>query len=352
MRRGYTPNMNRVRKQDPYEVDIKNINYMTGMNFKELLMKSLSGMAIGFFATLIIGTITGEFGKLISNQDFIDRAEDLKKLTTPAIGIAIASMLGLKPLNTLAIMIIAALGGGYGIQYGELVSTFIAVMVGLYVIHMFDYQEHNFKIFTLPLLAFFIGMMARIGVYPYVSVTLTFIGTQIESVTTLAPLVMGPILGIIMGLLLTSPISSVAIAFALGMSGIVAGTAMAGTSAQMISFGAMTFMATKNIGSTTAVGLGSSMLQFKNVVKYPKLLIIPAAASMVSGFLAALFDIQSVTAAAGMGTSSMVGPLLSLDGNNMLILFSITIFIPLAITIVGYQVFIRRRIIRDSQLYL
>ena len=54
----------------------------------------------------------------------------------------------------------------------------------------------------------------------------------------------------------------------LGLNGLAAGAALAGCCAQMIGFAVMS-MDDNDIGDVVAIGIGTSMLQFKNIVKHP-----------------------------------------------------------------------------------
>ena len=57
-------------------------------------------------------------------------------------------------------------------------------------------------------------------------------------------------------------------------------------------------------------GLGTSMLQMGNIIKNPRIWIPPTLAAAVTGPLAsAVFRLESIPAAAGMGTCGLVGPL-------------------------------------------
>ena len=57
-----------------------------------------------------------------------------------------------------------------------------------------------------------------------------------------------------------------------------------------------------------AQGLGTSMLQVANILKRPAILLPPTLASALLGpFATTLFDMRNAGAAAGMGTSGLVG---------------------------------------------
>ncbi|NMV82324.1 MAG: hypothetical protein GX816_02085, partial [Erysipelotrichia bacterium] len=70
--------------------------------FMDYLTKTTGGMAIGMFATLIIGVIIGQIGTLSGVQFFTGLGNILKGLMGVGIGIGIA--LSLKTLSPIAII--------------------------------------------------------------------------------------------------------------------------------------------------------------------------------------------------------------------------------------------------------
>ena len=74
------------------------------------------------------------------------------------------------------------------------------------------------------------------------------------------------IIAVVMGMLLTAPISSAAIAIAINLDGIAGGAAVVGTTVQMIGF-AVQSRKDNNIGMVLSIAFGTSMLQFKNILK-------------------------------------------------------------------------------------
>jgi hypothetical protein len=108
-------------------------------------------------------------------------------------------------------------------------------------------------------------------------------------------------------MVLTSPISSVALAMMLDLEGIAAGAAAAGCCANMVGFAVSGFRENKWSG-VLSQGLGTAMLQIPNIIKNPLIWIPPIAASAVTGPLsAAVFRMENTAYGAGMGTSGLVG---------------------------------------------
>jgi len=93
----------------------------------------------------------------------------------------------------------------------------------------------------------------------------------------------------------------------LDLSGLAAGAACAGCCAQMIGF-AVAGIKDNGKGSFFAVGLGTSMLQFANIMKRPQIWLAPTIAAAICGPVSTcVFKMQNTAVGAGMGTSGLVG---------------------------------------------
>ena len=125
----------------------------------------------------------------------------------------------------------------------------------------------------------------------------------------MAPLVMGILVSVIVGVALTLPISSAAICAALGLTGLAGGAAVAGCCAQMVGFAVMSYKE-NGVGGLVSQGLGTSMLQMGNIIKNPRIWIAPTLASAITGPLATClfrFEMNGAAVSSGMGTCGLVG---------------------------------------------
>ena len=91
------------------------------------------------------------------------------------------------------------------------------------------------------------------------------IGEFIKWATTAQPFFMGIIIAVLMGMLLTAPISSAAIAIAIGLDGL-AGGSRCWLFSPDVGFAVMSRKDNK-FGTVISVAFGTSMLQFKNILK-------------------------------------------------------------------------------------
>src|SRR5699024_10286290 len=132
------------------------------------------------------------------------------------------------------------------------------------------------------------------------------LGGIINWSTEQQPFLMSILVAGIMGLSLTAPISSAALAFMLGLDGLAAGAAVIGCSAQMVGFAGISYKENGWSG-LIAQGIGTSMLQIGNIVKNPLILIPPTLAGMIAAPIGVgVFRMINNEAGAGMGTSGFV----------------------------------------------
>ena len=104
--------------------------------------------------------------------------------------------------------------------------------------------------------------------------------------TTLQPFIMGILVSVVMGIILTLPISSAALSMMLGLSGLAGGAATAGCCANMVGFAVISFRE-NGWGGLLAQGLGTSMLQVPNIMRNWRIWI-PVIAAAVTGPLSTL----------------------------------------------------------------
>ena len=135
---------------------------------------------------------------------------------------------------------------------------------------------------------------------------MTMLGNLVNMGAESYPFVMGIVVSVLMGMILTLPISSAAIGVSLGLGGIAAGAATIGCSAQMIGFAVASYRENK-MGGLLAQGVGTSMLQVPNIVRKPLIWIPPILTSAILGPISTcLLHMTNNATGSGMGTSGPV----------------------------------------------
>ena len=123
---------------------------------------------------------------------------------------------------------------------------------------------------------------------------------------------------VVMGMALTAPISSAAIAISLDLSGLAAGAATVGCCVNMLGFAVASYRE-NGVGGLISQGLGTSMLQVPNIVRKPVIWLPEIIVSAILGPLSTtLFAMTNNAMGAGMGTSGLVDVYKrQLHGNDM-----------------------------------
>ncbi|MGL4672894.1 PTS transporter subunit IIC [Cetobacterium sp.] len=270
---------------------------------KKYFIDALGAMALGMFSTLITGSILNMIGEragvLFLTQVIWPTA---RNMAGPAIGVAIAYALKAPPL----VLFSSTFTGAVGYSLGGPVGSYIASLVGVELGKLIS-KETKIDIILTPVITMITGGLVAIYLGPILNQFMTGLGFIIMESTELHPLFMGIFISVFMGMALTLPISSAAIAMMLKLEGLAAGAATLGCSTQMVGFAVISFKE-NGWGGLLAQGLGTSMLQFSNIVKNWKIWIPQILASaLLSPLVTMVFKMENTSAGAGMGTSGFVG---------------------------------------------
>ncbi len=295
-----------------------------------IFVEGMSGMALGLFATLIIGTITEQIGKLIDGEVgslIVLCASVIKALTGAGIGVGVAikfkdaplvavSAAGAGMVGAFSSQILAATtavdGGLFLKGPGEPLGAFIAVLVAVSLGRLVS-GKTSIDILVTPLVTIVSGSVAGLLVGPPISAFMKWLGEIVVLGTELQPVLMGIVVSVLMGIILTLPISSAALGVAMNLTGLAAGAATVGCCANMIGFAVASFRENKWNG-LFAQGLGTSMLQVPNLMRKPILWLAPVLSSAILGPIAtAVFGMTNNAIGSGMGTSGLVGQIATLQ---------------------------------------
>lgn len=301
---------------------------------KEIFIDGLSGMASGLFATLIIGTIIVQIGGLIPRAvgTYLFMIGKMASAMTGAgIGIGTAKRLDASPLVQVsaatagmcgafaskllagATLVSGTVDSGLELSNavvlsgpGEPLGAFVAVMVCIYMGRLVS-GKTKVDILVTPFVCIVSGSAVGLLAGPSISAFMTWLGSIINWGTEQAPFVMGIIVSVLMGIILTLPISSAALGIILGLSGIAAGAATIGCCANMVGFAVASYRENK-VNGLLAQGLGTSMLQIGNIVKKPVIWLPAIVASAILGPVSTcLLHMTNNPTGSGMGTAGLVG---------------------------------------------
>lgn len=294
-----------------------------------IFIDGLSGMAQGLFATLIIGTIIQQIGLLAGGSagDMIYAIGKVAAaLTGAGIGVGVAykfkvshlvvvsaataGMVGAFASKLLAGTVLSPEGTIVFAGPGEPLGAFLAAYIGIELGRLVSGRT-KVDILVTPLVTICAGSAAGLVLGPPISGFMTWLGSIINWGTEQQPFLMGIIVSVLMGMILTLPISSAALGIILNLSGLAAGAATVGCCCNMVGFAVASYRENK-IGGLLAQGIGTSMLQVPNIVRKPSIWIPAIVSSAVLGPVSTmLLHMTSNATGSGMGTAGLVGQIMT-----------------------------------------
>ena len=281
---------------------------------KRYFIDAMSAMAQGLFASLLVGTIIGTLGQQLKVEFLVDMGNYAKAMAGPAMAVAIAHALKASPLVLFSMLAVGHAANSLGGAGGPLAVFFIAIIAT--ELGKLVSKQTKVDILVTPLVSIVSGVSLAVATAPHIGSAANSIGEIIKWATDQQPFIMGIVVSVVVGMVLTLPISSAAICMALSLDGLAGGAAVAGCCAQMIGFAFMSYRENK-VGGLISQGIGTSMLQMGNIVKNPRIWIPPTLASAITGPIATcIFKLQMNGApiSSGMGTCGFVGQIGVISG--------------------------------------
>ena len=296
--------------------------------FDRIFIDGLSGMAQGLFATLIIGTIIQQIGTLIGGSigDMIFVIGKVAaSLTGAGIGIGVAYKFGCSQLVVVS-SATAGMVGAFASKLlagtvlvegtmvyagpGEPLGAFLAAYVGIELGQLVT-GKTRVDILVTPLVTIGTGSLVGLILGPPITGFMTWLGSLINWGTEQQPFIMGIVVSVLMGMILTLPISSAALGIILNLSGLAAGAATVGCCCNMVGFAVASYRENK-VGGLLAQGIGTSMLQVPNIVRKPVIWLPAILSSAILGPVGTmLLHMTSNATGSGMGTAGLVGQIMT-----------------------------------------
>lgn len=334
---------------------------------KVYFVDAMGAMALGLFATLLIGTIFGTIAGYIPEGNVIREFFDNLKIysqgaTGIILGVAIANALKAPPLVMFSAGVVGMCGNALPFVYeGKTITAgpagaFLCVLVAVEVAKLVS-KTTKVDIIVTPAVTIGVGVLVAMLICPAVAFVMYWLGYFVNYATTVLPFLMGIIIAVVVGIILTLPISSAAICAMIGISGIAGGAAVAGCCAQMVGFAVISFRENK-WGGIVAQGLGTSMLQMGNIIKNPLIWIPATLASAITGPISTcVFKLECTGVSAGMGTCGLVGPLgvftdMGFDANSIIGVLLVCIILPAILSLVFSEIMRKLGWIKEGDLKL
>ena len=328
-------------------------NKRSRTSIRDYFINVLNGMALGLFSSLIIGLILKQLGTVLNIEHLVNFGTIAQFMMGPAIGAGVAYSLKAPPLSIFAATVVGAIGAGtlklgdggaFTVVIGEPVGALVSSLIATEVSKLIQ-GKTKVDIVLVPATSIIVGGFTGVYLSPVISEFMKIIGNIINLSTKQSPIPMGILVAVLMGIILTLPISSAAVSISLGLSGLAAGAAVVGGASHMIGFAVMSYRE-NGFGGFIAQGLGTSMIQISNIIRNPKIFIPPIITSAILGPISTvLFKMEANEVGGGMGTSGFVGQFSTFDtmGSGSLVGIILLHFILPGIITLGIAELMRKK---------
>ena len=237
-----------------------------------------------------------------------------KTVTGAGIGVGVAAKFKQGPLVTVSAAVAGMIGAfpALGMESfalgkaGEPLGAFVAALIGIECGRLVAGRT-KIDIILTPLVSICTGAAAGFIVGPPISNFMKWLGNLVNINVEASPILGGIAVSVLMGMILTLPISSAALGVSMGLTGLAGGAATIGCCCQMVGFAVASYRENK-FGGFIAQGIGTSMLQVPNILRRPLIWLPPIISSAILGPIAsAVLHMVSTPIGSGMGSAGFVG---------------------------------------------
>ena len=296
--------------------------------FHRFMYEGLAGLAIGLFATIVAGNMLETIGLIMGGTigNFIAMVSSVVKLLVGiAIGVGVATKLEAPP----CVVVCAAITGYIGAyahdimngvhlvkgsinvdKSGEPLVAFLAAYVTVEIGCLIA-NKTKLNYLITPIIVITVGAVVSFyAATPIHNITLAYKNALLWA-TGQNEVIMSIIVAVLMCFAMTLPISTVALAMSLEMSGSIAAAAAIGCCVSMIGYATASFRDNK-IEGFILQGLGTSAIQMPNIIKNP-LIILPTVitSAVLSPIAVCLLNMTSDKTAAGLGSCGFISQILT-----------------------------------------
>ncbi|VDG32056.1 membrane protein, putative [Lactobacillus acidipiscis] [Lactiplantibacillus mudanjiangensis] len=322
----------------------------------EFWNKLLSGIAMAIVVAVTPGAIISPFiGGLAKSSAFwaaINTATNMGIYIVPvAAGVLAADQFGFTMIEKASVSL-AAIAGSGAVVYahntwtlvgmGDLINTILVIAIAIVTIFLVRPYVGSFSIIWEPILCGSVIGAFGMWSYQYVHMISMGVGNILNAFTTLQPILLCTLIAMSFAVIIATPLSTVGLAYAIGISGIAGGAASVGATACFMMVAVATYKVNGK-GVAFAMFWGSVKMMLANFVKHPRMLLPIAIVGAMTGFTDAFLGIKAGAAYAGFGQP--VGPINSftyMSGStivNVIVLALIYFILPIIYSLIAYVIF-------------
>ena len=342
------------------------------MTPKLFLDRVLNGAAVGIVVGLIPNAITGELFKFLARTfpdihlfTTLGQVVVGLQFTVPVIvGVLIGMQFGFTAVQTVIVGTASFVGSGamhfspQGVMLvgiGDLINTMITASIAVLILAWVGNKLGSLTVLFLPIIGGGIAGLIGILTLPYVKYITTGLGALINAIAAShgLGLIASVLIAMIFAVMIVSPISTVAVCLAIGITGPAAGAASLGiaAAAAVLMIGSLRV---NNAGVTWSTFLGAMKMMMGNLLKYPIMVLPLAVVGGLTGLVGGLLGIKGTPETAGFGQSGLVGPIAAAKqlttGGVMTLLIVVFVYfvLPIALAVGVHMLCLKTRIYRPE----
>ncbi|UEX90430.1 PTS transporter subunit IIC [Staphylococcus ratti] len=322
------------------------------ITFQTFTFNVLNGLAIAIVAGLIPNAVLGGLFKYLSTYSDIFNTLSyvvmgIQFMLPMMVGVLIAMQFKLSALATVVIGAASYVGSGAAkvteagwqiVGIGDLINTMITAAIAVLLVLWLEERFGSLKMILLPILVGGIPGLIGVVTLPYVSKITLAIGELINTFTTLQPVIMCILIAVLFSFIIVSPVSTIAVGLAIGISGMAAGAAAVGVATTGIVLFICTLKVNK-IGVPIAILLGAMKMMMTNVIRYPIMLLPIGLTAACAGAAGSIIGVIGTKETAGFGLVGLVGPIKAiemLEGSVAMNIFLVALVFVIIPGVVGF----------------
>ena len=200
---------------------------------RTFIFNVLNGVALAIVVGMIPNAILGELSKYLSqyNDIFTKVAfvtQGIQYSIPILTGVLIAGQFKLTQLQT-AVTGAAFVGSGAStftdnkwviVGIGDLINTMITASIAVGIILLISHKLGSLNMIVLPIVGGAVAGLIGLLILPYTKLITLGLGDVINGLTNTQPIIMTILIAMIFSILIVSPISSIGIGLAIGISGL------------------------------------------------------------------------------------------------------------------------------------
>lgn len=191
---------------------------------------------------------------------------------------------------------------------GDIINTILIVIVACFLYLLLRDKLGSLEMIILPVLIPVISGVIGLYTLSYVSNVTKGLGHVVSSFTELNPMLMSILICITYSLLMVTPISVVAIATAIGLSGLGSGAANMGIVAACVTF-LFGSIRVNSVGVNLVLIIGAAKMMIPVYFKHLIIAVPLTINGIIGGLIAYFIGIHGTPMSAGFGYTGLVGPI-------------------------------------------